>query len=110
MTEPTLTDDLGAWWQAIADVRDAHPRHNQDASTDDILAALAPLIARMVADAEQRALRDAAESVMAYAPSITSVTSLSQWLRDRADRIGAADCEGNEQAPAIGSVPYSGRA
>lgn len=89
---PTLTDeqraDLWRWYDI-----------DQDFNT------LAPLIARMVADAEQRALRDAAgawtqgqwSDVMLPKPTppavpvIAYANRMGDWLRARADRIGATE-------------------
>ena len=43
-----LTERL---WEAIAEVRDKCPRHPQDAETDDLIAAVLPIIRKAQADA-----------------------------------------------------------
>ena len=56
-------------WEAVAEVRDQHPRVFNDAPTDDVIAAIFPIIAAEVRAAKAEALRDAADSVRDNAAS-----------------------------------------
>ena len=47
-------------WEAVAEVRDQHPRVFNDAPTDDVIAAIVPIIAAEVRAAKAEALREEA--------------------------------------------------
>lgn len=51
-------------WEAVAEVRDQHPRVFNDAPTDDVIAAIFPIIAAEVRKAQADALREAAREMV----------------------------------------------
>lgn len=79
-----LTVEAGErMWDAIATVRDASPREKGDASTDDLMDALAPLIGAHARKAQAAELRRLAKGVWDCA----SPEDASVWLRARADEL-----------------------
>ena len=75
-------------WEAVAEVRDQHPRVFNDAPTDDVIAAIFPIIAAEVQAAKAEALREAAEAVNPY-PTIGY--TIPHELRDRAAEYESGD-------------------
>lgn len=56
MTDPVTEQQIDQLWDAIAEVRDAHPRRHDDAPTDDIVTAILPFIAAEVQAAQAEVL------------------------------------------------------
>lgn len=70
-------------WEAVAEVRDQHPRVFNDAPTDDVIAAIFPIITAEVRAAKAEALRE-------IAPHLNDSGDES-FLMDAADRIETGD-------------------
>ena len=81
-------------WEAVAEVRDQHPRVFNDAPTDDVIAAIFPIIAAEVRAAKAEALRGAADSVHDNAASpycLPCHRGDADLLRTIADQIETGD-------------------
>lgn len=92
--QPTsLTVDLGeSLWDTIAAIRDAAPRATNDADTDEIVAALFPVLGRFLRHAARGHMADAraAEDANGDEPTPAARARLAakaQALTDLADQI-----------------------
>lgn len=92
--QPTaLTVDLGeSLWDTIANIRDAAPREKNDADTDEIVAALFPVIGRFLRDAARGYVASARAEEDANGEEITPASRTirlikAQALVDLADEI-----------------------
>ena len=81
-------------WEAVAEVRDQHPRVFNDAPTDDVIAAVLPIIAAEVRAAKAEALRAAADKMRGgFNPGTLNSErrQIKRWLRERADEYETGD-------------------
>ena len=98
MTTDDLTERL---WEVVAEVRDRHPRVPNDAPTDEVVAAVLPIVEAEVRAAKAEALREAAKAHEAEGLDVNtesmphhdgwSYVTVSQWLRIRATEYETGD-------------------
>ena len=77
-------------WEAVAEVRDQHPRVFNDAPTDDVIAAIFPIIAAEVRAAKAEALREAAEDLFYDGDQDVPIEG-NALLHNRADEYETGD-------------------
>ena len=77
-------------WEAVAEVRDQHPRVFNDAPTDDVIAAIVPIIAAEVQAAKAEALREAAEDLFYDGDQDVPIEG-NALLHSRADEYETGD-------------------
>ena len=84
-------------WEAVAEVRDQHPRVFNDAPTDDVIAAIFPVIAAEVRAAKAEALREMQEHHEREADKAQTITArgihltIADGARSRATEYETGD-------------------